>query len=54
MAGKLIVSAILSFIPSPSVSKLYVNTQPVATVLSLTVHDIFSAHWPPTETSWSW
>ena len=51
MAGKLIVSVILSFIPSPSVSTLYVNTQPVATVLSCTVHDIFSVHWPPAETS---
>jgi len=41
-----------SHVPSPLLS--YVNTQPVATVLSLTVHDTFSAHWPPAEISWSW
>ena len=32
----------LSSVPSPLLS--YMNTQPVATVLSLTVHDMFSAH----------
>lgn len=50
-----IVGRLINFsssnVPSPLLS--YMNTQPVATVSSLTVHDTFSAHWP-VETSWSW
>ena len=45
-------SASISNVPSPLLS--YMNTQPVATVLSLTVHDIFSEHWLPREISWTW
>ena len=46
--GRLISVSLVS-VPFPLLS--YRNTQPVATVLSLTVHDIFSAHWPSAETS---
>ena len=51
MLGRLI-SVSLSSVPSPLL--LYMNTQPVATVLSVTVHDIISAHWPPAETLRTW
>ena len=41
-----IMNVSLSSVPSSLLS--YMNAQPVATVLSCTVHDIFSAHWPLT------
>ena len=47
-----LISVSLSSVPFPLLS--YMNTQPVATVLSLTVHDTFSAHWPSAETSRTW
>ena len=47
-----IINVLRSMVPSSLLS--YTNTQPVATFLSLTVHDILSAHWPPAEISWTW
>ena len=47
-----LINTSTSSVPSPLLS--YTNSQPVATVLSYTVHVTFSIHWPSVEISRTW